>query len=349
MSGQDNQDASQNIVLSLGEVAALAERIFLACDTSPENAAALIEIIVTAERDGLRSHGLAMLPSYASNLRSGWADGRAVPRWEQTAPGAIQVDGRNGFAQPALKLCSAALVDLARENGIALLAIRDTHHIAALRPDIEPLADQGLVALTMVNARPFMVPWGGERAIFGTNPMAFAAPRPDGPPIVWDQASSVMAISEVRDAAVHGQRLSEPAGLDAAGQPTDDPRVIMQTEQVMPFAKHKGTAIALMVEILAGALTGACLGVEDRSRDFPGAASGKDGQLIIAIDPDRLQGRDFAARMAPLVAAFEDNGQARIPGDGRFARRARTEAEGVRVEPALLARLETLAVDAPQS
>ena len=127
--------------MTLAEVGILADRVFHAGGASPENRPVLSEIIVKAERDGVRSHGLAMLPAYASSLRSGWADGAAVPTWERTASGVIQVDGRNGFAQVALNGCREAIAGLAAEVGIALLAIRDAHHIGALRPDIEPFAE----------------------------------------------------------------------------------------------------------------------------------------------------------------------------------------------------------------
>ncbi len=328
--------------LTLTEVEELARRVFLANGVSGETAAILSGIIASAERDGPRSHGLAMLPRYVSSLRCGWIDGASLPSWSRPAPGILRAEGANGFAQAVIYRGRERLAGLAREQGIASLTVRNAHHIGPLRADVEPLAEQGLIAIAMSNSRPFLVPWQAARSIFGTNPMAFACPRDGAPPLVWDQASSVMAISDIRLAAAEGRQLEEPAGLGPDGVPSRDPEAVLESSRLLPFGRHKGASIALMVEILAGALGGGNLAVEDRSAEVQGAMSSNAGQLLIAIDPDRAHGPGFAGRIAVLLAAFEDNGEARIPGDGRLSRRAKAEREGVAVDRDLLDRVRAL-------
>ncbi len=129
----------------------------------------------------------------------------------------------NGFAQVALAAVRDQAVAMARSQGLAAVCIADSHHFAALWPDIEPFAEQGLIALTMVNTRGRIVAWGGRRKVLGTNPMAFACPRGDGAPVVWDQASSLRAQGEVLKARVEGRAVPTGIGLDADGAPSTDP------------------------------------------------------------------------------------------------------------------------------
>ena len=157
----------------------------------------MAETVTAAERDGSLSHGLLRLPGYVVTLKSGWVDGRAEPVVVDAAPGLVATDAANGFAQPALCASTPLLRDKACSQGIAAVAIRDSHHFAALWPDIEPFAEEGFLVLAMVNGRQRMAVWDGKRKILGTNPMAFACPRPGHKPLVWDQASSVIAQGEV--------------------------------------------------------------------------------------------------------------------------------------------------------
>src|SRR4051795_6055926 len=134
----------------------------------------------------------------------------------------------------------------------------------------------------MVNGRQRMAVWGGNRKLFGTSPMAFACPRAGRLPLVWDQASSVMAQGDVLLAMQRGEPLPEGVGLDADGRSTTDPHALLEGGgSALPFGQHKGSSIALMIEVLAGALTGGCFGLEDGSAEYPGAQTSKAGQTVI--------------------------------------------------------------------
>ena len=220
-----------------------------------------------------------------------------------------------------LRASAPLLRDKARRQGIAAVAIRNSHHFAAVWPDIEPFAVEGFIALAMVNGRQRMVVWGGKRKLLGTSPMAFACPRPGRLPLVWDQASSVMAQGEILLAAQRGDILPEGVGLDADGRPTTDPRAVLDGGSILPFGGHKGSSIAFMIEILAGALTGGPFGFEDRSHEYPGAQTPKAGQTVILIDPLLVPGNRYFERIESLFEAIAASGVERLPAERRYARR----------------------------
>lgn len=316
--------------VSVDELTDLVTRVLVRHGVSPENVEPIADTIVAAERDGSASHGLLRLPGYVASLKSGWVDGSAVPEVTDAAPGLVVTEAGNGFAQPALRASAALLRNKTRSQGIAAAAIRNSHHFAALWPDIEPFAAEGFIALALVNGRRRMVAYDGTRKVLGTNPMAFACPRADRPPLVWDQASSVIAQGDVLLAAQRGERLPEDVGLDADGTPTTDPEVLLNGGgAALPFGAHKGSSIALMIEILAGALTGGCFGFEDRSIEYPGAQTSRAGQTVILIDPLRVPGNRYFERIESLFAALAASGASRLPADRRHARRERSLRDGI--------------------
>jgi len=317
--------------VSVGELTCLVVRVFLRHGVSAENAGPVAETVVAAERDGAVSHGLLRLPGYVLTLKSGWVDGRAVPVVTDAAPGLVATEAANGFAQPALRASAPLLREKARRQGIAAVAIRNSHHFAAVWPDIEPFAVEGFIALAMVNGRQRMVVWGGKRKLLGTSPMAFACPRPGRLPLVWDQASSVMAQGEVLLAAQHGKMLPEGVGLDADGRPTTDPHAVLDGGSILPFGGHKGSSIAFMIEILAGALTGGPFGFEDRSSEYPGAQTPKAGQTVILIDPLHVPGNRYFERIESLFDAIAAGGVERLPAERRYARREQSLRDGISV------------------
>ncbi len=317
--------------VSVDELTDFVVRVFRRHGVSAENVGPVAETVVAAERDGAASHGLLRLPGYVSTLKSGWVDGRAVPVVTDAAPGLIATEAGNGFAQPALLASAPLLREKARHQGIAAVAIRNSHHFAALWPDIEPFAADGFIALAMVNGRQRIVVWGGKRKVLGTSPMGFACPRPGKPPMVWDQASSVMAQGEILLVAQRGDLLPEGVGLDAAGRPTTDPRAVLDGGSILPFGGHKGSSIAFMIEILAGALTGGCFGFEDRSHEYPGAQTPKAGQVVILIDPLLVPGNRYFERIEGLFEAIAASGVERLPAERRYARREQTLRDGIAV------------------
>ncbi|PNV94851.1 Ldh family oxidoreductase [Pseudomonas protegens] len=331
--------------LDLPALTDLLQRIFLRHGTSAEVARVLADNCARAERDGSHSHGVFRIPGYLSSLASGWVNGQALPQVEDVAPGVVAVDAAGGFAQPALAAARELLLSKARSAGIAVLAIRNSHHFAALWPDVEPFAEEGLVALSLVNSMTCVVPHGAQRPLFGTNPIAFAAPREGTDPIVFDLATSAIAHGDVQIAKRQGQQLPPGMGVDRDGQPTCDPAQILDGGALLPFGGHKGSALSMMVELLAAALTGGNFSFEFDWSQHPGAQTPWTGQLLIVIDPSHLGGGHFAQRSGELVRQMQAVGLERMPGDRRYRTRAKSLQEGIPLAVAELARLRALAGD----
>jgi delta1-piperideine-2-carboxylate reductase len=324
------------------ELTRLILEILKHAGVSEDTSRAVANSMVAAERDGTFSHGLARLKGYLSSIASGWVDGQAKPTVVQVTPSAIRVDAANGFAQGALQAGKPLLMEAARSQGIACLAIRNSHHFGSLWADVEPFADAGFVALSFVNTRSLMVAPGATRKVLGTNPMAFAAPRSVGASLVWDQASSVMAQGDVLIAAKSGAPLQSGAGVDKHGVVTDNAAEVLDGGSLLPFASHKGFCIAMMVEVLAATLTGGAYGYEDKSQSCPGAQTSNAGQTLILMDPQRLGAFDFAGRMEELMHALIDGGTSRLPGERRLNQRRESRAHGISVSSEMYAELVSL-------
>lgn len=331
-----------SVTISVAALTSLVRGILVSHGMSEDNAAIMSAIVVAVERDGPRSHGLFRVPGMVEMLKSGWVDGRAVPSVEDKAPGLVLANAQNGFAQIALAATRNQLIEKARSQGIGMLAIRNSHHFCALWPDVEPLAEHGLVALAFVNTRSYVVPAGGRARLYGTNPMAFACPRQDKPPMVWDQASAAMAHGEVLLARRHGRALPAGVALDRHGQATTDPDAMIQGGALLPFGNYKGSSIALMVEIMSAALTGGHFGFEDDNN--PGGYTKNAGELVIAIDPEKSGGSLFRDRAEDLFRRVVENGDARLPGDRRHADRRRATEHGITLEHAVYDALVSLSV-----
>jgi delta1-piperideine-2-carboxylate reductase len=283
---------------------------------------------------------LFRLSGYISTLKSGWVDGNANPIVETTAGAIVRVDACNGFAQRALELAKQTAIEKARKNGVCIIAIRNSHHLAALWPDVEMFALEGLVALAAVSSISRVVPWGGHNPVYGTNPMAFAVPRPGNDPLVFDQASSAMAFGEIRIAAQSGHTVPQGVGVDRNGIQTTDPKAIVEGGSLLPFGGHKGSSIAMMIEVLASALTGGSFSFEFDFSTHPGAQTPRTGQFVLLIDPQQTGESNFARRIERLIDTLRASGQVRLPGDRRYQNRARSSSRGIAVSDNMMEQIE---------
>jgi delta1-piperideine-2-carboxylate reductase len=331
----------ESVRLSLAQLTELVEAALRAVGVSPENVAAIAGTIVASERDGTRSHGLLRLPGFLHSIQIGWADGQARPTVVSETPSLLVVDAQNGFAQAALAFARPRLASMVRSSGAAILLTRNSHHYAALWPDIEEFAVEGFIALTCVNSKKRMSAWGGHRPITGTNAMAFACPRAGHLPLVWDQSSSVLSQGDVLLAATRGESVAAGVGLDAAGEPTTSPAAILDDGALLPFGGTKGASIAVMIEILAAALTGGPFGFEDQS---PGqtATTSKGGQFLLVIDPTRANAA-FGERVSCLLDALMGAGTLRLPADRRYQTRRMSLTQGIGIDAATYTSLVRLA------
>ena len=333
--------------ITFDDLAALLRRIFINADVEEGNAEILAVNCAMCERDGSSSHGIFRVPGYLASLKTGWVDGRAVPAVEDVGAAFVRVDAQNGFAQPALAAARPMLIDKVRKAGVAVLAIRDSHHFSALWPDVEPFAHEGLIGMAFVSGLASVIPSGGSKVVFGTNPIAFATPVAGASPLVFDQATSALSNGDVRIAAREGNNVPLGSGVNRHGQPTVDPVAILDGGALLPFGGHKGSSIALMVEILASALTGGQFSSEVDFSGHPGAETPRTGQLLIVIDPERGGNTAGASRIRQLIDKLRDAGQTRLPGDRRYTRRKASEEHGIPISLPDLRNLRLLAESQP--
>ncbi|HUI96997.1 MAG TPA: Ldh family oxidoreductase [Xanthobacteraceae bacterium] len=325
--------------LTLADAERLVADALARCRTSADNAACVARALVAAEADGLKGHGLSRVPSYAAQAKAGKVDGFATPKVARPRPGAAVIDAAHGFAFPAIAAAVAVLPDMARTAGIASAAIFRSHHCGAAGHPAERLAEQGFVALMLANTPAAIAPWGGAKAVFGTNPIAFACPLPGRPPLVIDLALSKVARGNILAAKQKGERIPRGWALDAEGKPTTDPDAAL-AGTMLPLGDAKGTPLALMVELLAAGLTGASYAADASSfLDDKGPPPGT-GQLIIAFDPAAFGGSP--ARFATLIAAIEAQPGARLPGARRLAARAKAARDGLAASDVLIKEIERL-------
>jgi len=223
------------------------------------------------------------------------------------------------------------------EAGVVGMGVTNSHHFGAAGYHVEPLAERGIVAMAFGNSPAAIAPWGGSRALFGTNPIAFACPLPGRPPIVVDMSLSKVARGNIASAKQRGEPIPQGWALDAAGQPTTDPDAAL-AGTMLPLGDAKGIALALMVELLAGGMTGSNYAAEASSfLDAEGPPPGT-GQLIVAFDPAAFGGG--AERFMMLAASIEAQSGARLPGARRYRARAEAKAKGVQISDTLLKEIQ---------
>ena len=325
--------------LTLAQAEDLVISTLTRCRTREDNAASVARALVACEADGLKGHGLSRLPSYAAQAKVGKVNGFAVPVVTQPRPAVVAVDAAHGFAFPAIEAALSALLPVVRAQGVAAAPIRRSHHCGAAGHPVEKLAEAGLAALMFANTPGAIAPWGGSKPLFGTNPIAFACPRPGHAPVVIDLSLSKIARGNIMAAKQGGEKIPQGWALDEAGQPTTDPDAALRGS-MLPLGDAKGTALALMMELLAAGLTGANFASEASSfLDAKGPPPGT-GQLIVAFDPLALGGEHTLARLAGLAALVEAQPGARLPGSRRLAARRKAASEGLAVPEALLAEID---------
>jgi (2R)-3-sulfolactate dehydrogenase (NADP+) len=317
-------------VLSLAEAEERVTHVFERGGARAETARSVAHALVGAEADGLKGHGLSRIPTYLAMLKSGKIDGSAVPRVVQSRPSVLAVDAACGFAYPAIDVAIARLPALAKQQGIAAAAISRSNHSGACGRHVERLAEQGLVALFFANTPEAIAPWGGTRAVFGTNPIAFAAPLAGRAPIVIDLALSKVARGNIVAAKQKGEAIPEGWALDKDGCPTTDADAALAGTMVA-LGDAKGAALALMVEVLAATLVGAHFAFEASSFLDDTGGPPQTGQLMIAIDPAGFGHSSFGERMRVLAQAIESQEGARLPGARRLGLREKAQREGLSI------------------
>nr|WP_319249559.1 Ldh family oxidoreductase [uncultured Celeribacter sp.] len=327
-------------MISVDVLLSRVQSIFESCGVRSESAAAVAGVIVAAERDNCKSHGIYRIEGCLRVLKAGKVSPDAVPELVSSATAILEVDAKGGYSNPAFEAGFDTLVAKTREHGLSAMVIRDCLHFSALWHDVEALANAGLAGLSMCPSYSFVAPSGGHEPLLGTNPFAFGWPRPEGHPYVFDFATSMAARGEIELHRRAGTPIPEGWAVDKDGVPTTDPEAALDGA-MLPFGAHKGSAISTMIELLSGAMLGEFMSKE--ALDFMGPAGllPRHGALILALDPQRFaarSGRDPIAEGERLLSAISGQG-ARLPSQRRFAARDLAAREGIALSEAELAQL----------
>lgn len=327
--------------MTLEETEALVKGVFEANGVLTETARSVARALVHAEAAGQYGHGLRRIPAYVGQARSGKVDGNARPVATRPRPAVLSVDAALGYAYPAFDLAVAELPAIAREHGVALGLVHRSHHAGVMALTVERFAELDLVALMFANAPASMAAWGGRKRLFGTNPIAFAAPVAGEDPLVIDLALSTVAAGKIMAAKQKGVDIPEGWAFDVEGMPTTDPNAALKG-LMAPSGGAKGAALALMVEILAAGLTGSNFSYEASSFMEEKGTPPSVGQMLIVIDPSAGAG-SAAERIAELAREMTAEEGVRLPGRrGQTSRRTAIE-QGLDIEDELIASIRALA------
>jgi len=302
--------------------------------------------LAAAEMDGLPSHGASRIPQYCGHVKNGRATGSAVPAIARDSRAACLVDAHGGLAFEACGLAVREAIRRAREFGVSFVSVGNSNHFGVAAYHLEPVAEAGLVGLAFGNSPAAMPAWGGRRALFGTNPVAAVFPRRSAPPVVIDVSLSAVARGKIMVAARDGKPIPEGWAVDKEGRPATDARAALEGS-MLPAGGVKGAMLALTVELIACAFSGAAFGFESDSFFSEEGRPTRIGQAFLAIDPAALAGREvFLERVETLVAAMLEDEGVRLPGARRLEQREKARKSGISVPEDLLRRIRGLAGEA---
>ncbi len=316
-----------------------------------EDAQTVAESLVDADLRGVHSHGVGRLDIYVERLAKGGntAAGRTEVRHDAPAVAVLDAGGR--LSQLPSREAVALATEKARVCGCATVVVRGASHFGAAGYWARRLAEAGLVGMASTNTTPLMAPWGGSTAAIGTNPLAIAFPSTELPPVVVDVATSETTWGKLINAAAAGESIPPDWALDEDGQPTTDSETAVRARRLLPFGRHKGWALAVGVELLAGALASAnCLARVGDMYGRPDVPMG-NGHVFVAIDPRLLGHGDvgFAVSVTELQREINalparDGERVLWPGQLEAELAERRLAEGI---PLPLAIVETIAALEP--
>ncbi|MPT48203.1 MAG: oxidoreductase [Sphingobium sp.] len=332
------QKEQDDIFLPEGELLTLCYDFLTGHGLSPSQAQALAEILCKAQRDGCRSHGLQRLPGTIETMAHPAFNHTADPQPVELTPAITRIDADYGFSTLAARRGLPSLLANAKQIGIGVLAVNNGFHSTALWPVVEEIAENGFAALSMNPTHDWVAPAGGRRGALGTNPIAFAWPRTNHPPYVFDFATSAAARSDIALYRQEGRAIPEGWGLDAQGQPSTNPANVL-AGAMLSFGGHKGAALATMIELIAGPFIGDRTSRGSAAFGEGASAAPCHGELFIAFNPAIMEASNRDAgfpqdNAEDLFTRITDQG-AHLSGDRRYRARALSAKKGIAVPKAL--------------
>lgn len=328
--------------LSIDDLTQLATRALENAGASPSMARAAAKALVAADMEGLGTHGVSRVALYCQHLRKGRANGKAQPRMIREKSGTCLIDAAGGLAYEAAAIAVQEAIKRAKQYGIAFAGVTNSHHFGAAAYHLAPVAEAGLIGLGCTNSPAAINAWGGKRAFYGTNPIAAIFPRKSAAPIVVDLSLTEVVRGKIMLYAKEGKPIPLGWALDKEGKPTTDARAAL-TGSLTAIGGVKGTMLALIVELLAVALTGAAFSFENDSYFEPGNKP-RIGHAILAIDPNAVADSDsYYSRLEILLKTMLADDGVRLPGARRHLSAIKARAEGIEISNALHKELRALA------
>lgn len=325
--------------LSLKDALVLIRDVLTANGVSEGVANSVAKALVAAEAEGQVGHGFSRLADYVAQVRTGKINPNAQLRTRRSGATAVLTDADCGFAFPALEDCMSVGAEVAATQGLSAMSVYNSHHCGTLSYHVEKMAEEGLICFMFANAPKAIAPWGSTKPVFGTNPIAFAAPRKDGPPLVIDMSLSKVARGKVMNAKKSGTSIPKGWALDEEGTPTTDPEAALNGS-MLPMGDAKGTALAMMVEILTTCFAGGAFSSDAGSFFSGDGPAPRVGQFLMAISPQSSS--YFFARLELLLSSVASLEGARLPGERRLQARAEAEENGILVPSHYLEAAESL-------
>lgn len=327
---------------------ARCQRILERAGMRPEDAYLVADSLVLAELRGVRSHGVVRLPVYVERIRRGVLDPKAEVRVVREHRATAVLDAGDGHGIPAGVRAMDLCIEKARQYGVAAVAVRRSNHFGAAWYFARRAVEQGMIGVASANADAFVAPWGAARRYLGTNPLAVGIPAGEEPPIALDMATSAAAHGRIMLARQRGEPIPLGWALDREGRPTTDPAAALEGA-LLPFGQAKGSAIALIIDLvcgpLAGALTGPFIAALYTDLDRPQRL----GHFFMAIDVAafadpaefrrRVDESIRAIRSLPPAQGFE---RVYLPGEPEWLNEQYNRQHGLLLEPATLRQLAEL-------
>lgn len=336
---------SRTIFIGYDELFSLVRDILLKHGLSPHHAVPVARVIADGERDECISHGVYRLPWCIHSLKTQKVSPDAEPVISEDETVIIRTDANRAFNCLAFERSIPFLEKKAKTFGLAALVVNNCFHFSALWPEVEALAERGLAAIAFNPSHAGVAPAGGTKPLLGTNPFAFAWPRPGKNPYVFDFATSAVARGEIELHRIAGKPIPLGWALDSNGQPTSDPAAGL-AGAMLTFGGYKGSALSTMIELLGGILINDL--TSKRSIEFDegtGSIPGH-GELIIAFSPEVFGGAKTGENFDHAEDFFREFSvqQARLPSERRFQARARSNTHGIALNDQAYAGLQALNV-----
>jgi (2R)-3-sulfolactate dehydrogenase (NADP+) len=327
--------------LDIEQLTDLTARALRRAGASKSMALATANALVAADSEGLATHGVSRVALYAQHLRESRVDGKAKPKMVKRKGATCLVDARGGLAYEASAIAVKEAIARAKRYGVAFAGVTNSHHFGAAGYHLKPLAEAGLVGLAFTNSPSAIPPWGGKRAFYGTNPIAAIFPRQDAPPLVVDLSLTEVVRGKIMLHAKEGKPIPLGWALDRDGNPTTDAQAAL-TGSLAAIGGMKGTMLALVVEVLCCALTGAAFSFENESYFEPGNKP-RIGHAIVAIDPEALAGSaEYFGRLEVMLSRMLEEEGVRLPGARRHAASTAAGESGIEIPQALVDELTRL-------